>query len=255
MELSIATQSVVLPLTISNFTELMAELRTALDPYKNTVVTVDTIKDAKGDKARLNALRRAIDDKRKDAKRSVMAVYTPLEDQCKELIALIDESITAIDTQVKSFEDKDAEAKKVELEVFFQGVNTVEWLELDMILNPKWKNKGMPIKDLKDEIEAKICKIESEVEILEDKLKDSPFRTAVLEHYKQNLDYPDTYRYIWQLERAQAEEQRKVESEQKNAVTGTVAFRVECTAEQLKALRQYMINAGIKYELIKESEE
>lgn len=255
MELSIITKDVPLPITITNFEELKTELAPKLGYYNSLIVTEDTVKDAKTDRARLNALKKAIEDRRKDAKRAVMSVYTPLESQCKELIAMIDAPITAIDMQVRAFESRDEEQKYAELEVFFQAVNTLDWLEIDDVLNPKWKNKGMAVKDLKAEMEAKIGKIEADVEMLEDTLKDSIFRTAVLEHYKQNKDYADSYRYLRQLEQAQAEEQHRTKAENEAKPTGIVGFRVECTAEQLKALRQYMINNGIKYEVIKESED
>lgn len=255
MELSIITKDVPLPITITNFEELKTELAPKLGYYNSLIVTEDTVKDAKSDRARLNALKKAIEDRRTDAKRAVMSAYTPLEAQCKELVSMIDAPITAIDMQIRAFECRDEEQKYAELEVFFQAVNTLDWLEIDDVLNPKWKNKGLSIKDLKDEMESKIGKIETEIDMLEDTLKDSIFRTAVLEHYKQNKDYPATYRYLRQLEQAQAEEQHKTEKAKTESVTGTISFRVECTAEQLKALRQYMINNGIKYEVIKESEE
>ena len=51
-----------------NFEEIKSELEEKLIKYKNLVVTEDGIKAAKADKAKLNKLAAAIEDKRKEIK-------------------------------------------------------------------------------------------------------------------------------------------------------------------------------------------
>ena len=50
-----------------NFEEIKSELEEKLIKYKNLVVTEDGIKAAKADKAKLNKLAAAIEDKRKES--------------------------------------------------------------------------------------------------------------------------------------------------------------------------------------------
>jgi hypothetical protein len=73
MEFKQITDLAVLPPEIEfNFDELKNELETGLKKYKGMVVSEDGIKDAKADRAKLNSLYKAIDDKRKEIKRECM---------------------------------------------------------------------------------------------------------------------------------------------------------------------------------------
>ena len=60
MELIFKTAEVNLPLSIANLEQLKADLLPRLEKYKNLVVTEDSIKAAKYDKAALNKLKKAI---------------------------------------------------------------------------------------------------------------------------------------------------------------------------------------------------
>ena len=84
-----------------NFEELKAELAEKLDYYNNLVVTEDTIKEGKAEKAKLNKLREAVESKRKEIKKECMAPYTDFEAKVKELVAMIDAPVAAIDGQLK----------------------------------------------------------------------------------------------------------------------------------------------------------
>ena len=62
--------STALPKVIDfNYEELKAALDANLKRYNGIIVTEDGIKDAKEDKAKLNALKKAIEDKRKEVKK------------------------------------------------------------------------------------------------------------------------------------------------------------------------------------------
>lgn len=89
-----------------NFEELKAELAEKLDYYNNLVVTEDTIKEGKAEKAKLNKLREAVESKRKEIKKECMAPYTDFEAKVKELVAMIDAPVAAIDGQLKVFEEQ-----------------------------------------------------------------------------------------------------------------------------------------------------
>lgn len=56
-----------------NYEELKAELSQKLEDYKGLVYTEEQIKEAKADRAKLNALATAIDSKRKEIKKAVLA--------------------------------------------------------------------------------------------------------------------------------------------------------------------------------------
>ena len=74
MEFLIKTDLSVMPEKIDfNFDEMKTELSEKLEKYNALVVTEDSIKDAKSDRANLNKLKTAIDDKRKEIKKLCLA--------------------------------------------------------------------------------------------------------------------------------------------------------------------------------------
>jgi 2-hydroxy-3-keto-5-methylthiopentenyl-1-phosphate phosphatase len=111
MELVLKSVEINLPQEIENLEALKAELTPKLDYYNNLVVTEDSIKAAKTDKANLNKLRTAIEDQRKSIKKQYLEPYNLLEAQCKEVVALIDAQIKAIDGQIKAFEEIEKKQK------------------------------------------------------------------------------------------------------------------------------------------------
>ena len=90
MEFLIKTDLKTIPEKIDfNFEEMKAELSDKLAAYNALVVTEDSIKSAKADKANLNKLRTAVEDKRKEIKKLCLAPYECFEKQCKGASPLI----------------------------------------------------------------------------------------------------------------------------------------------------------------------
>ena len=107
MEFVMGNSLETLPKTIDfNFEELKGQLAESLALYTGLVVTEDGIKGAKEDRAKLNKLREALENKRKEVKRECMAPYTDFEAKVKELVGLIDQPIAAIDAQLKAVIDR-----------------------------------------------------------------------------------------------------------------------------------------------------
>ena len=119
LELNIINGTVSIPQEIENLEQLKSELVPKLDYYNTLVVTEDSIKEAKADKAKLNKLKTAVEDRRKDIKKQVMGLYEPLEKQCKELTALIDAPINAIDKQLKNFDEIKKQEKTNDISLQF----------------------------------------------------------------------------------------------------------------------------------------
>lgn len=170
MDFKMLTDLSVLPQKIEfNFEELKADLTPKLDYYKKLVVSKDGIKEAKADKASLNKLAKAIDDKRKEVKSQCLEPYMLLEKQCKEIIDMIKEPISLIDDQIKVFENLEEESKYKAIEKFFNEnvADLKELIKLDMVLNAKWKNKGIKLIEITQEIIESIEKIRIDLQTIE----------------------------------------------------------------------------------------
>ena len=88
---------------VFNFEELKAELSEKIKPYETLAVTEDDLKSAKSDKATLNKLKKALNDKKVEVKKEYISPLENFEKQVKELVEIIDKGVNNIDTQVKDF--------------------------------------------------------------------------------------------------------------------------------------------------------
>lgn len=151
-----------------NFEELKAELGDKLTYYNALVVTPDNIKGGKDDRAKLNKLKTAIEDKRKEVKRQCLAPYEAFEARCKELTGMIDDAAGSIDGQVKAFEEAEKEEKRAALEAeYLEYIGELEGLlPFEQIFNAKWLNKGTLLAAAKAELQAVIGKVRNDVKVI-----------------------------------------------------------------------------------------
>lgn len=80
-----------------NKEELEAAVKQKIAAYENVVYTEDNMKQAKADRAELNKLTKAIEDRRKKVKNIIMEPYTAFENEIKEVLELIAEPVEIID--------------------------------------------------------------------------------------------------------------------------------------------------------------
>ena len=82
----------VLPVIQINFKEMKAALEETLTEYDGIVVTEQSLSTCKGKQRDLASLRVKIDNYRKDKKKELSRPIKAFEDQCKELISLIEKA-------------------------------------------------------------------------------------------------------------------------------------------------------------------
>lgn len=140
-----------------------------ISQYTGLVYTEDQMREAKKDRAILNAMKTNISNRRIQVKKELMAPYEVFEAEVKEVVAKIDEPIAMIDKQLTAYEEKLKEDKKSELvEYFKETVGELESvLTFDMIFNVKWLNKTASIKSCKDEISQEITKTETDIKFMD----------------------------------------------------------------------------------------
>lgn len=217
MEFVMSTDLETLPKTIDfNFEQLKEQLSASLELYTGMVVTEDSIKAAKEDRARLNKLREALESKRKEVKKQCMAPCTDFEAKVKELVYLVDQPIGAIDGQLLEFEERRrAEKRAAILAVYEESVGELrELLPFERVWQDGWYNKYATMKKIKDEIEAAVKKASSDLEVLS--TVESEFAQAVKIKYLERLDLNEAL-----AERARLQERarklREYEDQRKRA--------------------------------------
>lgn len=211
MEFQIITDLSGLPQTIDfNFEAMKAELDTKLEHYRSLVVTEDGVKEAKEDRAALNKLKTAIDDRRKEIKRQCLAPYDAFEKKCKELTGMIDQASSSIDGQVKAFEEQEKAQKRQQLEEAwaFVAEGLTEVIGFSQVFNPKWLNKTVRLEAASLEMEARVSSIRKDIETLRSmKLSNE---VPALAKYYETLDLSAAIAENLRLQKlALAEDQKK----------------------------------------------
>ena len=174
----------------SNVAEVKSWLQNALEPYKNMVVSEDSVKAAKEDRAKINKLKTAIDEKRKSTKKMWVSPYVQWENEVNELISMCDEASKNIDGQIKNFEDAIKQHKRDELETFFNeqaiAADVDFYITFEQIFNPKWLNSTVKIETAKEEIEKAVEETIDDLKMIAD--LESDYSEELFLIYKETHD-------------------------------------------------------------------
>lgn len=211
----------------TNFAEIKEALKAGLAEYKNMVFTEDSKVEAKKTVASLRKLKKSVNDKKIEVKKTFMAPYTDFEAQVKELDKLIDEPITFINGQVEEFERKRVEEKKALISEIYNGIiadhePAAEYLPLQRIYDSKWENATTTKKAITEAIVEHVEHVEKDLATIHD--MESEFEDKGLEKYKTTLELSDALTVMKQYQRQkeeilkrqrEEEERKKTEHERK----------------------------------------
>lgn len=189
MELNVSIVPVALPHEIANYEELKAYLTERLEHYSNLVVTKESIQEAKKDRAALNALKTAVDKRRKEVKKEYLDKLAPVEEKFKELCTLIDAPISSIDTQLDVFEEMRKEEKRKEIVEAYDAIVPAELREiipLERIYSSKWENATMKMPTVEAEIADRVTRTNADMMVLN--TIEPEYSLAVREVYMNTFD-------------------------------------------------------------------
>ena len=153
-------------------TELKTELKHALEKYRNLVYTDEAIKEARSDRAKLNNLTKAIEEKRKEIKRLYVEPLDDFEKKIKELTALIAAPCAEIDGQVKRFEESQKDGKRKELLEFadLEANSLIPYKDKFLpasFVTDKMLNPSVSIKKSKEEIADAVKKAKEGIDLIQ----------------------------------------------------------------------------------------
>lgn len=255
---------------IFNFDELKRELSERLEYYHDLVVTEDTIKESKADRATLNKLRTAIDTRRKDIKAAYLRPYNIFEAKCKELTVLIDEPIKAIDTQLKAFDDARKEEKRQQIEAAYENIVKEEYKEiipLERLFDQRWLNVSTSMATVMTALEDQNTRVEADLLALG--TVEEEYKLAVRQKYIETLNVSAAIAHRDALKAARdafkATETQRTQEEEKRATGPEIApesetpkaepvhalrLEFQVTRTQAIALKTYLDNNRIQYRKI-----
>ena len=252
--------------------------------YSKTIWTPDTLADAKNEKANVNKFK----DKIAEFRKNIIAEYKKpielFETTAKETEKLLSETYDTINVQVKRYEDETKEQiKQMCIEYFNECMTsknidftTFEQMNMTITLGMQTKS-GELVKKVKDEIMAFAERIEKDIELI----NSGEYVNETMVEYKRTLNASqsilDVKQRMQQIElekqkQIELEKQREIEKqtiqnvenavqeanggvqnvnapvEEKTQKQYNVTFKVYGTLDELKQLKQYLVNGGYKYE-------
>ena len=187
-----------------NHEEIKKEVAEKVEYYKTLVYTEDQVKDAKADRATLNKFVKALEDKRKEIKKQCLAPYDKFEAEMKEVLAIVNEPIGMIDSQIKGFEEEQKAKKLEEVKQAFADAGFQDFVTFDQVFDAKWLNKSKSISSIKAELNDLVVKIGKDVMTI-NSLPAFSFEALVV--YKETLDISKAITEGQRLERIQKEKE------------------------------------------------
>ena len=151
-----------------NLEEIKEALRLQMTAYTELEVTEGNIKESKGDLATLRKIKKAVDDRRKEVKKSFMKPYEEFEADVKSVLSIIDEPIGMIDGKLKEFEAKRA-AEKLEhvKELYKENIGEYEeFLPFSAIAKNSWTNATCSDKDILFDIAEARQRVRADLDVI-----------------------------------------------------------------------------------------
>lgn len=275
MELEIISPVEALPVVKFNKEEIMKEISNRMQYYSNIKVTEETMKDSKTDLANLRKFRDSFEEKRKELKKKFLAPYEAFEKEYKEIIDLIDRPLNLINAQIQKldYEQKELKKKSIKLHYEKEAKGIVELVPFERVFKDKWLNKTCSSKAIKEEIADFIktfkCGYETiknlnqkyEKQIIDKFIQTFDLTVALaegkrLEQQENNKSILEQTYVQQKKDEAKVEHLNKLygfqkkedcpdqEQKQKKFV---VTLQFTATCEQLKALKQFLIEQNIEF--------
>ncbi len=132
---------------------------------------------------------KALNEKRKEIKNQCLAPYEDFEKKLKEIIEIVNEPITLIDSQVKEFEEKQRADKLEKINMIIDGVKEELPEGIIIPIDSKWLNVSVSIKSIKEAVNEKVEKVKNDLTTLSN-LPEFGFEAT--EVYKSTLDLNET---------------------------------------------------------------
>ena len=200
-----------------NKEELEAAVKQKIVSYENIVYTENNMKQAKADRAELNKLTKAIEERRKMVKRIINEPYDTFEAELKEVLSLIRKPVDIIDRQVKAFENQQKEEKKESIHRFYDEIigDLTDVLPFEKVFDNRYLNQTYKLAEAQADLKKKIEKVHTDLETIDS--LESKFKLNVKDVYVKTLDISKALAENKRLseleEKLEAERRQKAEEE------------------------------------------
>lgn len=177
---------------VPNYDELVVALKEEVKKYQIEEVNEDTYKLAKTYKSTLNNLIDAVNSTRIVAEKKYMEPFNVGKEQCKNLINIAQNIVDELDKGIKSVDESMNSEKLEEIRKYFNSMNIYP-IELEAILDKKWKNKTTKLEDIKKDIDTKLILIKNDINDLKNCIEDKEaLKTILFIYFSTDLNMTNT---------------------------------------------------------------
>ncbi len=165
-----------------------------------------------------------------------MKPYETFEKEMKKLSAKVDEPIGLIDGQVKEFEEKRRNEKRVEIRKAYDELagDIEEYLPFARIYDNRWENATVSMKSIRESIESSADSARIAVETIRGMQSEAVADALTI--YKDSMDMAKAIAYINNYERQRAEIMRREEERRRLEEERRHQAEIECVkAEEREA--------------------
>lgn len=148
MELKIQDYQIPEKITF-NYEELKSWITERTRDYETLVYTNDQIVDAKKDRATLNKFKKSLNDERISREKEYMRPFNDFKMKMNELVGIIDDSVFAIDKQIREYEDVKKQEKLEEIKRLWSEMEAPDGMTLDKVFNDRMLNSSFNMKHVK----------------------------------------------------------------------------------------------------------
>ena len=211
------------------FEELIAR---TMKQYEGITYTDEQIKDAKNDRSTLNAMKKAISDRRIQVKKAFMEPCTQFETEVNEVVALIDKPIKMIDGQIKEYEERVRNEKKQALEDYFEEIvlDLEGVLTFDRVFDQRYLNATVSLNKAKTDIRGKVDRVKTDLNTLDS--LDAEYRMFAQDVYMKTFDMSKAIAEISRLQELKKREEERIRKEEEaKAVREAEAKAAESISE------------------------
>lgn len=241
--------------------------------YDSLVITEDMLKDIKSEKSQINKAKDTVATYRKDIVKEFKKPIEQFELLAKETENILKEAYDTCNEAVKRYEDETKAKKTEEVKAYFDEY--AESLKIDFV---EYERLGINVtltasmKSLKEAVKVCLDKIASEIDLIN--IQKEELIPDMLVEYKKTLNVANAIKNVTDRHKAIEEEkarqealkalkaeavkqEKKVEQvleapkeivEEPKPQIYKATFNVFGTIEQIKALKDFMNERGIKYD-------
>lgn len=202
---------------------------------------------AKNRCAAINNLIRQIDDKRKEIKKRYTAPVTTFEKSVKELTEILMQTKNVLWEQVKEKEEtEDTEKLEKYKQYYVKNIGSnIFYRPWEMIVDEKWANKTIKEKVVLDKLDDIISNTQKDLQTIIS--MKSNYKVPMLQKYRSGSSIQDVILYNQELMKMDDNNQEYVNEENDTDGQVEIVFKVTCSRNQLKILKDFLKNNKISY--------